>query len=80
MAKQQISRRELSARALAELGRQPGCAGLKQIAVTIEHIVGAGTTWHLSIVDAGDADPALLLVKARNLEDEWSDRFEVMDP
>jgi len=79
MSKKPIARGELCARVLAELRHDPSCARIREIAITLQHVIGSGTTWHVSIVDSGDADPALVYVKARKLQEDWSGKFEVVD-
>jgi hypothetical protein len=56
MAKILLSMQDLQARALAEIRKQPGCSGVRNIAinhVTDEH---AENNWSLCVLSAGTAD------------------------
>jgi hypothetical protein len=59
MPKIPIKRQELSAKVLAAIREHPKCVSVKEIAITPELILGAGTTWHVNIIDSGDVDVEL---------------------
>jgi hypothetical protein len=56
MAKTLLSMADLQARALTEIRKQPGCSGVRDVA--INHVTDdrAESNWSLSVVSAGAAD------------------------
>jgi hypothetical protein len=38
-----------------------------------------GTTWHINIIDGGEADIAVALTVARMIQERLSSSFEVID-
>ena len=56
MGKVPITRQELTAKVLAAIREHPKCATVKEIAITPEVILDVGTSWHVNIIDSGDAD------------------------
>ena len=79
MCKTPITRQELSAKVLAAIREHPNCESVKEIAITPEVILDVGTTWHVNVVDGGDADIALAMTVARTVQERLSSSFEVID-
>jgi hypothetical protein len=74
-----ISREALNAKVLTEIRKHPGCETVCEIAITIEAILNQGTTWHITVVDAGDADVAVAIRAARAIQAEWETCFAILD-
>lgn len=86
MCKIAISREELTVKVLSAVRAHRGCEQVREIAITPVQIVGAGTTWHASLINSGSAndqlaasvvmrtrdelEPAFALIGSRTLEDE----------
>jgi hypothetical protein len=79
MCKIPITRQELSAKVLAAIREHPECGSVKEIAITPAEIVHVGTTWHVNIIDSGDADMELAITVARRVQENLSPLFEVID-
>ena len=56
MTKSSISLTDLRSRALAEIRRQPGCSGVRDIAINPVADTHAQSNWSLCVVSAGAAD------------------------
>jgi hypothetical protein len=56
MAKILLSIRELQARALAEIKRQPGCSDIRNIAINRLTDERVGNNWSMCVLSAGNAD------------------------
>jgi hypothetical protein len=56
MAKTLLSIRDLQARALAEIKRQPGCSDIRMIAINRGPDNRAGSDWSMCVLSAGAAD------------------------
>ena len=56
MAKILLSIRELQARALAEIKRQPGCSDIRNIAINRVADERVGNNWSMCVLSAGAAD------------------------
>jgi hypothetical protein len=56
MAKTLLSNRDLQARALAEIKRQPGCSDIRNIAINRVTDERAGNNWSMCVLSAGSAD------------------------
>jgi hypothetical protein len=56
MAKTLLSVRDLQARALAEIKRQPGCADVQNIAINRVTDERAANNWSMCVLSAGAAD------------------------
>jgi hypothetical protein len=57
MAKTLLSMRDLQARALAEIKRQPGCSDVRNVAINRAADERAGNNWSMCVLSAGAADP-----------------------
>jgi hypothetical protein len=79
MPKIPIKRQELSAKVLAAIREHPKCASVKEIAITPELILDVGPTWHVNIIDSGDADIELAITVARTIQENLGQLFEVID-
>ena len=79
MGKVPITRQELSDKVLAAIREHPKCTSVKEIAITPGVIVDVGTTWHVNIIDSGDADLEVALTVARTIQEHLSPSFEVID-
>jgi hypothetical protein len=53
MSKIPITRNELGE---AAIHQRPKCQGIKEIAITLEGTSDVGMTWHVTIIDSGDAE------------------------
>jgi hypothetical protein len=56
MARTLLSMQDLQARALAELQKQPGCAGVRVIAINRVADTRAENNWSMCVLSAGAAD------------------------
>jgi hypothetical protein len=56
MAKTLLSIRDLQARALAEIKRQPGCSDIRTIAINRGTDNRVGSDWSMCVLSAGAAD------------------------
>ncbi|MGP8121314.1 MAG: hypothetical protein ACLP8B_12460 [Xanthobacteraceae bacterium] len=56
MTKVLLSLPDLRARALAEIRQQPGCSGVRDVAINHAADGRAGSNWSLCVVSAGAAD------------------------
>ena len=56
MAKTLLSIRDLQARALAEIKRQPGCSDIRNVAINRVADERAGNNWSMCVLSAGAAD------------------------
>ena len=75
-----ITRQELAAKVLAAIREHPKCGSVKEVAITPTETLGvAGTTWHVNIVDSGDADVELVVTVARRIQENLGSSFEVID-
>ena len=72
-------RQELSAKVLAAIRKDPKFGTVKEIAITHTEILGAGTSWHVNIVDSGNADVELVVTVARRIQENLGSSFEVID-
>ena len=79
MNKTPITRQELSAKVLAAIREHPKCASVKEITITPIVISDAATTWHVNILDSGDADIQVALTVTRTIQERLSSMFEVTD-
>ncbi|MCK1618917.1 hypothetical protein IVA96_20210 [Bradyrhizobium sp. 159] len=78
MCKVATTHEELTVKVLAAVQAHQGCEFVKEIAITPVQIVGAGTTWHASLVDSGSADPQLAASVLRQTRDELEPAFELV--
>ena len=75
-----ITRQELGAKVLAAIREHPKCGSVQEVAITPTETLGvAGTTWHVNIVDSGDADVELVVTVARRIQENLGSSFEVID-
>ena len=56
MARTLLSIRDLQARALAEIQKQPGCSNVRNIAINRVTGVHAESNWSMCVLSAGAAD------------------------
>jgi hypothetical protein len=56
MAKILLSIRDLQARALAEIKKQPGCSDIRNIAINRVTDDRVGNNWSMCVLSAGNAD------------------------
>jgi hypothetical protein len=56
MAKVLLAMEDLQARALAEIRKQPGCSGVRNIVINRVSDHRAGSNWSMCVVSAGAAD------------------------
>jgi hypothetical protein len=56
MAKTLLSIRDLQARALAEIKKQPGCSDIRDIAINRVTDARIGSNWSMCVSSAGAAD------------------------
>jgi hypothetical protein len=80
MCKVVITHEELTAKVLNAVQSHQGCERVKEIAITPVHIVGAGMTWHASLVDSGSADSQLAASVLRRTRDELESTFALTNP
>ena len=74
-----ITRQELGAKVLAAIREHPKCGSVKEVAITPTEVSSAETTWHVNIVDSGDADVELVVTVARRIQENLGSSFEVID-
>jgi hypothetical protein len=68
MAKTLLSVRDLQARALAEIKRQPGCSDIRNVAINRVADERAGSNWSMCVLSAGAADPNTAARAALNVQ------------
>jgi hypothetical protein len=68
MAKTLLSIRDLQARALAEIKRQPGCSGVQNIAINRVMDKRAANNWSMCVPSAGAADANTAARAAREVQ------------
>jgi hypothetical protein len=68
MAKTLLSMRDLQARALAEIKRQPGCSDIRNVAINRVADERAGNNWSMCVLSAGAADPNTAARAALNVQ------------
>jgi hypothetical protein len=68
MAKTILSMRDLQARALAEIKRQPGCSDIRNVAINRVADERAGNNWSMCVLSAGAADPNTAARAALNVQ------------
>ncbi len=74
-----ITRQELAAKVLAAIREHPKCGSVKEVAITPTETQGAETTWHVNVVDSGDADVDLVVTVARRIQEKLGSSFKVID-
>ena len=74
-----ISREQLTQKVLAAVRQQPGCEGVKEVAVTPVEVLDQGTDWHVNVVDEGDAKMEVAYNAAQQVHDRLITRFELED-
>ena len=74
-----ITRQELAAKILAAIREHPKCESVKEVAITPTETQGAETTWHVNVVDSGDADVDLVVTVARRIQEKLGSSFKVID-
>ncbi len=79
MCKIPITRQELSAKVLAAIREHPGCQSVKEIAVIPAEVLDVGPTWHVNIIDSGDADVELAYTVARSVREKLGPLLKVID-
>ena len=79
MCKIFVTRQELTTKVLAAIREDPKCRSVKEIAITPAEILDVGTSWHVNVVDSGDADVELASTAARMIQEKLSPLFEVID-
>ena len=60
--------RDLQARALAEIKRQPGCSDIRNVAINRVADERAGNNWSMCVLSAGAADPNTAARAALNVQ------------
>ena len=78
MGKVAITQEELTVKVLAAVRAHQGCEFVREIAITPVEIVGAGMTWHASLVDSGSADRQLAASVLRQTRDKLEPAFELV--
>lgn len=73
-----VRRDDLRDRVLAEIRQHPGCDTIKEIAITPTQVVGAGSTWHVSIIDSGEGKIELACTVGRQVQERLCELFEVV--
>lgn len=68
MAKTLLSIQDLQVRALAELQKQPGCAGIRMIAINRVADTRAENNWSMCVLSAGAADANTAAGAALNVQ------------
>jgi hypothetical protein len=68
MAKTLLSIRDLQARALAEIKRQPGCSDIRNIAINRVTDGRVGNNWSMCVLSAGAADANTAARAALNVQ------------
>jgi hypothetical protein len=68
MAKTLLSMRDLQARALAEIKRQPGCSDIRNVAINRVADERASNNWSMCVLSAGAADPNTAARAALNVQ------------
>ena len=68
MVKTLLSIRDLQARALAEIKRQPGCSDIRNIAINRVTDERAGNNWSMCVLSAGSADANTAARAALNVQ------------
>jgi hypothetical protein len=77
MSKTQISRDELTHKALAAIRQVSGCEGVTEISLSPATIVNDGSVeWHIDVIDAGTAKPELAYRAAGDVADMLAARYE----
>jgi hypothetical protein len=77
MSKTQISREQLTEKVLAAVRQHPGCEGVKEVAVSPVEVLDRETTWHVNVIDEGDAKMEVAYNAAKAVHDELVTRFEL---
>jgi hypothetical protein len=80
MCKVAITHDELTAKVLAAIHAHQGCELVREIAITPVQVVGAGMTWHASLVDSGLSDPVRAASVLRQTREELEPRFTLVNP
>lgn len=75
MCKVAITNEELTVKVLTAVRTHQGCELVKEIAITPVRIVGAGMTWHASLIDSGAANSQLAASVVRQTRDELESAF-----
>jgi hypothetical protein len=68
MAKTLLSIRDLQARALAEIKKQPGCSDIRNIAINRVADEQVGNNWSMCVLSAGTADANTAARAALNVQ------------
>ena len=68
MAKILLSIRDLQARALAEIKKQPGCSDIRNIAINRGTDNRVGSDWSMCVLSAGSADANTAARAALNVQ------------
>ena len=68
MVKTLLSNRDLQARALAEIKKQPGCSDIRNIAINRVTDERAGNNWSMCVLSAGSADANTAARAALNVQ------------
>ena len=68
MAKTLLSIRDLQARALAEIKKQPGCSDIRNIAINRVTDGRVGNNWSMCVLSAGAADANTAARAALNVQ------------
>ena len=68
MAKTLLSIRDLQARALAEIKKQPGCSDIRNIAINCVTDDQVGNNWSMCVLSAGAADANTAARAALNVQ------------
>ena len=68
MAKTLLSIRDLQARALAEIKKQPGCSDIRNIAINRVTDDRVGNNWSMCVLSAGNADANTAARAALNVQ------------
>jgi hypothetical protein len=72
-----ISREQLAQKVLAAVRQQPGCEGVREIAVTPVEVLDQGSDWHVDVIDEGDVKMEVAYSAAQYVHDRLITRFEL---
>jgi len=77
MTKTRIARDELRAKVLAAIRQEPGCEGVKEVAISEQVVLGEGTSWRVSIIDHGVSQRDAAFHAAKRVEESLNPRYEL---
>ncbi|MCC8955221.1 hypothetical protein H8B02_17800 [Bradyrhizobium sp. Pear77] len=79
MEKQPIPRASLASEILDLLRCEPGCADVREVSISQVHVVGEETTWHVTVVDYGEAAQSIADHAAHRIQERLSTKYSLLN-